>query len=137
MNEELYNIIVELIKVLKDSNSSNNIVIICTIISCFIFILALGISLYFAYTQIKEKMLRKIVVGYIYSFFAPSYQIDKLPSTKEIVQKSKNFWFSETDIFNTIIELNNQGLIEACGDLLTQLNELKWKPNTIYFRNVK
>lgn len=93
MNEELYNKIVELIKVLKDTNSSNNIVIICTIISCFISILALGISLYLAYTQIKEKMLRKKVAGYIYSFFAPAYMIDRLPSTKQIINYNKNFWF--------------------------------------------
>lgn len=132
MNEELYNKIVELINVLKDANSSNCIVIICTIISCVISILALGISLYLAYTQVKEKMIRKKVTGYIYSFFAPTYMIDRLPSTKQIINENKNFWFSETDIFNTIIELNNQGLIEACGDTSTQLNELKWKPHTIY-----
>ena len=58
--------------------------------------------------------------------------IDRLPSTKHIINENKNFWFSETDIFNTIIELNNQGLIEACGDTSTQLNELKWKQHTIY-----
>lgn len=132
MNEELYNKIVELIKVLKDTNSSNNIVIICTIISCIISLVALGISLYLAYTQIKEKMLKKKITGYIYSFFAPTYLITKLPSTKQIIDSNKNLWFSENDIFNTIVELNNQGLIEACGDLNTQLNELKWKPHTIY-----
>ena len=37
MNEELYNKIVELILVIKDTNSSNSIVIICTIISCIIY----------------------------------------------------------------------------------------------------
>lgn len=132
MNEELNNKIVELINVLKDTNSSNSIIIVCTIISCIISFVALGISLYLAYTQIKEKMLKKKITGYIYSFFAPSYLIERLPSTEQIIKGNKSFWFSKTDIFNTIIELNNQGLIEACGDLSTQLNELKWKPHTIY-----
>lgn len=132
MNEELYNKIVELINVLKETNSSNNIVIVCTIVSCLISFVALGISLYLAYTQIKEKILRKKVTGYIYSFFAPTYLINNLPSTKQIIDNNKGIFLSETDIFNTIIELNNQGLIQACGDLSTQLYELKWKPHTIY-----
>lgn len=107
MNEELYNKIVEIINVLKETNSSNGIEIICTIISCFISIIALGISLYLAYIQIKEKMLKKKITGYIYSFFAPSYIIDRLPSTEQIINENKNFCFSETDIFNTIIELKH------------------------------
>ena len=63
----------------------------------------------------NEKMLKKKITGYIYSFFAPSYLIERLPSTEQIIKGNKSFWFSKTDIFNTIIELNNQGLIEACG----------------------
>ena len=137
MNDIFSSEISELIEIIKETNSSNNIIIVCTIISCIISVIALAISLYLGYTQIKEKLIRKKVTGYIYSFFAPIYSVTKLPSTQRIIEDNKNIIFSESDIFNTIIELNNLGLIEAVGDTMTGLNQLKWKPHTIYNRKEK
>lgn len=127
--------IIELIEVLKDTNTSNNIILICTIISCVVAMLSLFISLLVFFLQLKDRLLKKKVLGYVYKYFAPEYIIDKLPSTKKIKSDLKNILFSEKDIFDTLIDLNKENFISAVGDLSTNLADIKWKPNAIYHKN--
>lgn len=129
--------IMKLIEVIKESNSSNNIILVCTIISSVIAIVSLIISLFIFFIQIKDRMLKKKVLGYVYSYFAPTYMVDKLPSTQQIENDLKSIIFSKKDIFNTIIELNKENFISAVGDLSTNLPNIKWKPHTIYHKNGK
>ena len=129
--------ILQLIEVIKESNSSNNIVLICTIISSFIAIVSLLISLFIFFLQIKDRLLKKKILGFVYSYFAPTYMVDKLPSTEQIENDLKCIIFSKKDIFNTLIELNKENFISAVGDLSTNLPNIKWKPNTIYHNNGK
>lgn len=127
--------IIQLIEAIKESNSSNNIILICTIISSVIAAISLFISLSIFFLQLKDRLLKKKVLGYVYSFFAPTYTIDKLPSTKQIENDLKCILFSKKDIFDTLIELNKEIFIYAVGDLSTDLSNIKWKPNTIYHKN--
>lgn len=129
--------IIELIEVLKDTNSSNNIVLVCTIVSCVIAVISLIISLFIFFLQIKDRLLKKKVLGYVYRYFAPTYMVDNLPSTQQIENDLKNVLFSKKDIFDTLIELNKENFISAVGDLSTDLPNIKWKPNTIYHKNGK
>lgn len=126
--------IIELINVIKESSSDNNITLICTIISCIVALGSLAISIYIGFLQFKDRLLRKKVIGFVYSYFAPTYMVDKLPSTNDIQNKLKSIIFSKQDIFDTIIELNKENIIHAVGDLSTDLENLKWKPHTIYFK---
>lgn len=59
----------KLIDAIKYSNSTNNVILACTIISCIIAIISLIISLVILYLQIKDRLLRKKAIGYLYSFF--------------------------------------------------------------------
>lgn len=124
----------ELINIIKETNSNNNIILVCTIVSCFIALLTVIISIYIFLLQIKDRVLTKMVLGYIYSYFSPAYTIDKLPTTDNIQKNLKSVIFSKKDIFNTIIYLNKENLIEAVGDLSTNLQKLKWKPNVKYWK---
>ncbi len=125
----------KLIDAIKYSNSTNNVILVCTIISCIIAIISLIISLVILYLQIKDRLLRKKVTGYIYSFFAPTYIVTQLPTTQQIIKELKTILFNEKDIFDTIIELNKENIISAVGDTCTTLTNLKWKPNTNYYKN--
>lgn len=127
--------IIELIEILKDTNSTNNIVLVCTIISCVIAIISLLISLFIFFLQIKDRLLKKKVLGYIYRYFAPTYKEDNLPSTQQIENDLKNILFSKKDVFDTLIGLNKENFISVVGDLSTDLLNIKWKPNTIYHKN--
>lgn len=49
----------KLIDAIKYSNSSNNIVLTCTIISCLIALISLIISLIVLFLQLKDRLLRK------------------------------------------------------------------------------
>lgn len=129
--------IIQLIEAIKESNSSNNIILICTIVSSVIAAISLLISLSIFFLQLKDRLLKKKVLGYVYSFFAPTYMVDKLPSTKQIENDLKCMLFSKKDIFDTLIELNKENFIYAVGDLSTDLSNIKWKPNTIYHKNWK
>lgn len=125
----------KLINAIKYSNSTDNVILVCTIISCIIAIISLIISLFVLYLQIKDRLLKKNVMGYIYSFFAPTYIVTQLPTTQQITKELKTILFTEKDIFNTIIELNKENIISAVGDTCTTLPNLKWKPNTNYYKN--
>ena len=127
--------ILQLIEVIKENNSSNNIILICTIISSIIAVISLFISLSIFFLQLKDRFLKKKVLGYVYRFFAPTYMVDNLPSTKQIEDELKCILFSKKDIFDTLIELNKENFISAVGDLSTDLPNIKWKPNTIYHKN--
>ncbi len=124
----------ELINIIKETNSNNNIILVCTIVSCFIALLTVIISIYIFLLQIKDRVLTKMVLGYIYSYFSPAYTIDKLPTTDNIQKNLKSVIFSKKDILDTIIYLNKENLIEAVGDLSTNLQKLKWKPNVKYWK---
>lgn len=132
-NEQL----IELIKQIEESNSSNNVILSCTIITSVIALFSLIISMLVFYIQLKDRILRKKVLGYIYQYFAPTYTINNIPSTKQIKKELKNILFSEKDIFDIIIELNKEGVIVAVGNTDTILPDVKWKPNTIYYNNRK
>lgn len=125
----------KLIDAIKYSNSSNNIVLTCTVISCLIALISLIISLIVLFLQLKDRLLRKKVMGYIYQFFAPTYIVTQLPTTKKIIKELKTILFSEKDIFDTIIVLNKENIISAVGDTCTNLPDLKWKPNTNYYKS--
>ncbi len=125
--------IMELIDVIKNSYTTNNIVLACTIISSLISVASLIISIIILFLQIKDRLLRKRVMGYVYQFYAPTYIVTQLPCTKQIEEELKNLIFTEKDIFNTIIELNKENIISAVGDTNTDLINLKWKPNTNYY----
>lgn len=127
--------ILQLIEVIKENNSSNNIILICTIISSVIAVISLFISLSIFFLQLKDRLLKKKVLGYVYRFFAPTYMVDNLPGTKQIEDELKCILFSKKDIFDTLIELNKENFISAVGDLSTDLPNIKWKPNTIYHKN--
>lgn len=127
--------IIQLIEVIKENNSSNNIILICTIISSVIAAISLFISLSIFFLQLKDRLLKKKVLGYVYRFFAPTYMVDNLPSTKQIEDELKCILFSKKDIFDTLIELNKENFISAVGDLSTDLPNIRWKPNTIYHKN--
>lgn len=92
----------KLINAIKYSNSTDNVILVCTIISCIIAIISLIISLFVLYLQIKDRLLRKSVMGYIYSFFAPTYIVTQLPTTQQIIKELKTILFNEKDIFATI-----------------------------------
>lgn len=125
--------IMELIDAIKNSYTTNNIVLACTIISSLISVASLIISIIILFLQIKDRLLRKRVMGYVYQFYAPAYIVTQLPCTKQIEEELKNLIFTKKDIFNTIIELNKENIISAVGDTNTNLISLKWKPNTIYY----
>lgn len=129
--------IIQLIEVIKESNSSNNIILVCTIVSSVIAIISLLISLFIFFLQIKDRLLKKKILGYIYRYFAPTYMVDRLPSTQQIENDLKCLIFSKKDIFDTLIELNKENFISAVGDLSTNLPNIKWKPNMIYHKNGK
>ena len=120
--------IIELIETIKNSNTNNNIILICTIISCGIALTSLLISLYFGFLQFKDRLLKKKVLGYIYRYYAPTYSITNLPTTSQIEEEIKNIIFTKQDIFDTLIELNKENMIEAISNLDTDLPNVKWKP---------
>lgn len=120
--------IIELIETIKNSNTNNNIILICTIISCGIALTSLLISLYFGFLQFKDRLLKKKVLGYIYRYYAPTYSITNLPTTSQIEEEIKNIIFTKQDIFDTLIELNKENMIEAVSNLDTDLPNVKWKP---------
>lgn len=120
--------IIELIETIKNSNTNNNVILICTIISCGIALISLLISLYFGFLQFKDRLLKKKVLGYIYRYYAPIYSVANLPTTSQIEKKLKNIIFSKQDIFDTLIELNKENMIEAVSSLNTNLSNVKWKP---------
>lgn len=120
--------ILELIEVIKNSYVDNNIVLICTIISCVIALVSLLISIYLGFLQFKDRLLKKKVLGYIYRYYAPTYIVTNLPTTSQIEKELKNILFSKQDIFDTLIELNKENMIEAVSSLDTDLPNVKWKP---------
>lgn len=120
--------IIELIETIKNSNTNNNIILICTIISCGIALTSLLISLYFGFLQFKDRLLKKKVLGYIYRYYAPTYSITNLPTTSQIEEEIKNIIFTKQDIFDALIELNKENMIEAVSNLDTDLPNVKWKP---------
>lgn len=127
--------IIELIKVIEKTINNDNIILNCTVISCVIALLSLLISLIIFWLQIKDRILRKKVLGYIYKYFAPTYIDDALPTTNMIEQDLKNIFFSEKEIFDTLIYLNKENFINVVGDDSTILSEVKWKPNMVYHKN--
>lgn len=120
--------ILELIEVIKNSYVDNNIVLICTIISCVIALVSLLISIYLGFLQFKDRLLKKKVLGHIYRYYAPTYIVTNLPTTSQIEKELKNILFSKQDIFDTLIELNKKNMIEAVSSLDTTLPNVKWKP---------
>lgn len=122
----------ELIEVIKQSYSGDNIALISSIISCIVALFSLFISLYILFIQLKDRMLKKKVLGYIYKYYAPSYITDRLPTTKKILKELKSILFSEQDIFDALVELNKEELIQAVSNLDDNLNDVKWKPNMIF-----
>lgn len=120
--------ILELIEVIKNSYVDNNIVLICTIISCVIALVSLLISIYLGFLQFKDRLLNKKVLGYIYRYYAPTYIVTNLPTTSQIEKELKSILFSKQDIFDTLIELNKENMIEAVSSLDTDLPNVKWKP---------
>ncbi len=120
--------IIELIETIKNSNTNNNVILICTIISCGIALTSLLISLYFGFLQFKDRLLKKKVLGYIYRYYAPTYSVTNLPTTSQIEKELKNIIFSKQDIFDTLIELNKENMIEAVFSLDTDLPNVKWNP---------
>ena len=124
--------ILELIGAIENSNADDNIVIVCTVISCTIALISLIISLYLVFLQFKDRLLKKKVLGYIYRYYAPTYIVTNLPTTMQIENDLKNIIFSKQDIFDTLIELNKENMIEAVSSLDTDLPNVKWKPNMIF-----
>lgn len=122
---------IQLVEIAEDCNPSNDI------ISSVIAIVSLLISLFIFFLQIKDRLLKRKVLGYIYRYFEPVYTVDKLPSTQQIENDLKSLLFSKKDIFSTLIELNKENFINAVGDLSTDLPNIKWKPNMIYHKNAK
>ena len=120
--------ILELIEVIKNSYVDNNIVLICTIISCVIALVSLLISIYLGFLQFKDRLLKKKVLGYIYRYYAPTYIVTNLPTTSQIEKELKSILFSKQDIFDTLIELNKENMIQAVSSLDTDLPNVKWKP---------
>lgn len=120
--------VLKLIEIIENSNADNNIVIICTVISCAIALVSLLISLYLG----KDRLLKKKVLGYIYRYYAPTYIVTNLPTTMQIENDLKNIIFSKQDIFDTLIELNKENMIQAVSDSDTDLPNVKWKPNMFF-----
>lgn len=127
----------DLIDALLSNNANNNVLLICTILTCIIALVSVLISLSLFFLQLKDRLLKRKVLGYIYEYFAPLYIVDKLPTTIQIQNDLKCIFFTKKDVFNMIIELNKENLITAVGDLSTSLENIKWKPNTIYHDNKK
>lgn len=63
----------KLINAIKYSNLTDNVILVCTIVSCIIAIISLIISLFVLYLQIRDRLLRKNVMGYIYFFCSNIY----------------------------------------------------------------
>ncbi len=124
--------VLKLIETIENSSADNNIVIICTVISCVIALMSLLISLYLGYLQFKDRLLKKKVLGYIYRYYAPTYIVTNLPTTMQIENDLKNIIFSKQDIFDTLIELNKENMIQAVSNLDTELPNVKWKPNMVF-----
>lgn len=124
--------VLKLIETIENSSADNNIVIICTVISCAIALMSLFISLYLGYLQFKDRLLKKKVLGYIYRYYASTYIVTNLPTTMQIENDLKNIIFSKQDIFDTLIELNKENMIQAVSDLDTDLPNVKWKPNMVF-----
>lgn len=126
--------VLKLIETIENSSADNNIVIICTVISCAIALMSLLISLYLGYLQFKDRLLKKKVLGYVYRYYAPTYIVTNLPTTMQIENDLKNIIFSKQDIFDTLIELNKENMIQAVSSLDTDLPNVKWKPNMIFVK---
>ena len=124
--------IIELINAIKDSYTGNNIVLICTVVSCLIALISLIISIYLGFLQFKDRLVKKRVLGYIYRYYAPTYIVTNLPTTSQIENELGNIFFSKQDIFDTLIELNKENMIEAVSDLNTDLPNVKWKTHMIF-----
>lgn len=124
--------IIELIEVVKNNSSSDNIIIICTTISCLVALVSLIISIYLCFIQTKDRLIRKKVLGYVYNYYAPAYEVEKLPTTKQIQSELRCLFISKKDVFDTLVSLNNDGAIQAVGDLETTQETIRWKPNTKY-----
>ena len=50
----------------------------------------------------------------------------------QIENDLKNIIFSKQDIFDTLIELNKENMIQAVSNLDTELPNVKWKPNMVF-----
>lgn len=50
--------VLKLIEAIENSSADNNIIIICTVISCAIALMSLLISLYLGYLQFKDSLLK-------------------------------------------------------------------------------
>ena len=96
--------------------------------------MSLLISLYLGYLQFKDRLLKKKVLGYVYRYYAPTYIVTNLPTTMQIENDLKNIIFSKQDIFDTLIELNKENMIQAVSSLDTDLPNVKWKPNMIFVK---
>lgn len=119
----------ELIEVVKQSYNGTDYTFIFNVITSIIALISLVISLYVLFVQVKEKMLKKKVLGYIYSYYAPTYIANNLPTTEKVLKELKNVLFTKTDIFNTLVDLNKDGLIQAVATLDDDLNNVRWKPH--------
>lgn len=128
--------IIELIETINNSNSQNFVIVICSVISCFVAVLSVIISIYLGYIQYKDKYIRKKVLGFIYKYYKPVYVITELPTTKMIKKSLKNILISEKDVFDTLIILNKEKLIEAVSDTNTDLDNVQWKPHMIFYKGV-
>ena len=128
---------IRLIEYLTQNDSNDEVIVICTIISVIIALISLLISLYLGFLQFKDRLARKKVLGYIYNYYSPTYVFDKLPTTKMIKKDLKNIFISEDFIFSTLIELNKENIIEAVADLNTDMENIKWKPNLVFYNNNK
>jgi len=102
------------------------------LISCLSLLLSISsaaISLYVYIENTHRKRLKYKIFSYIFEFFAPSYMIDKTPTTKMIYDKFKNIFVKEKEILSCLLELHDEKTIQLNYTLSSTFLEIHWMPN--------
>lgn len=98
-------------------------------VSLLLSVISATISLYVYIENTHRKRLKYKILSYIFEFFAPSYIIDKTPTTKMIYDNFKNIFVREKEILSCLLELHDEKKIQLDYTLSSTLLEIHWMPN--------
>lgn len=105
------------------------------IISVFSILLT-GITIIWTMIDRSNRMLKYRICRYIYSFYARTYMIDKLPTSSDIFIKFKKIDNSKIQYLLIELSLENK-ILMVCTMSDDNFETSKWKPNVNIYRSSK
>ena len=100
---------------------------IISIVSIFI----VSVTFWWKWKIHNAEVLKFRILNYVYEFYQPTYLIEKLPTTINIIEHfNKNHKKNKTNtIIYLLMQLNHEELIMIVTDLDRDFNNVCWKPN--------